>query len=506
MLSLGIVKEKVLNETRVSLIPNDVLKLISLGFNVFFEENAGILSGFNNLDYISCGAIQENSELIWKKNIILSLNFPNKDQLILINDKTLLICLYLITLNEIEISILFKKKITLIFLDQIPRTSKAQSFDVLSSISNVSGYRAVVESLYEYRNFFSGQISFLGKLNPVKFLIIGGGVIGLSAINIARDLGADVYLYDSRFEVQEQAKSLGANFINLYSYKNNLEEYLLKNISKFNIIITFVINKDGIAQKLISKKLIKLMFNNSIIVDLAIKYGGNCELSVLDKITYYKNNIKIISYYDFSRLMPNLTSKLYSAHLFNIINYIYNKDKMSMLINLNDFILNKIVKIYEGKKNILKIKYMEKLDKDLEKFVSLKEEKINVNIKNNLNTKKVFSCKKEFLFLFFMFLFSSFYKQYSMKFLHHLMMMILSCNLGYFVITKVKHVLHTPLMSITNVISGIISVGALLQINKENNYLGNFFAFISLLLVSINIFTGFFVTKRMLKMFYKKDK
>ncbi len=486
MVTIGITKENILDEKRVCLIPEHVYKLKKLGFTVFVEKNAGIFSGFDDENYLCNGAIIKNKKEVFKSDIIFRYNFFNYEEIKLLNNNVILVCLYVNKNYKKYIKELKKKKITLIFLEKLPRLSRIQFFDVLSTISNISGYRSVIEAIYEIREFFSGQITASGNINPIKVLIIGAGVSGLSAINLCRLLGANVFVYDPRKEIKEYIESTGSNFIKLNNLYKNIDDYLYKNISSYKVIICSAVNKKNIAPKIITEKIIKCMKKNSIIIDLVIRNGGNCTLSVNNKKIFYKNKIKIISYYDFSNLMPSVTSKLYGNNLINFICFIFDLKKKKFIFNFKDEVLKNIIFLFNGFNLKKKKLFIEK--KIYKKFIL---EKDNVNI--FLNNKLIFF---SFFILFFILKFNN-------KRFFNIIFFLYSCILGFFITQKIDGFLHTPLISITNALSGIISIGCLSQINIKNNFFINLIATFSLFLININIFSGFYITLKILNMFDK---
>ncbi len=485
MLKLGVIKENLLNEKRVSLTPYNIYDLINLGFKIYVEKNAGLLSGYSNDLYIENGAIVSNYKNVIKSDILLKINTFSIDELVILEKNKILICLNFFSTNKF-LKVLNKKKITFLILNKIPRISKAQYFDVLSTISHISGYRAVIEAFYEYRGFWSNQITASGNLNAIKILIIGVGVAGLSAISLSKALGADVYAYDIKDEVKLQIKSLGVKFFCEKNKNYSLNQLLLRKISLFDVLIIGALDKYGIAPKIINKDLLKLMKKNSILVDLSIKNGGNCELSIKNKIVIF-NNVKIIGYEDYSNLMPYITSKLYGNNLVNFLKFILDTNN-NVFINLNDNIIKKIVFTYKGV-----------LNKNIKKK-NIKEKKILKEKKKNFKLIITNTILVIIIILFLIFKKYNFIVSYFRNFI----VFVISSILGFRLLNKVDYCLHSPLISITNAISGIIFLGFLFQINNSVNYLVNLISFFSLFLVNINIFAGFNLTRRMLNMFYKK--
>ncbi len=489
MLSISIIKEKKKFENRVSLIPKDVLNIKKIGLkNIYVEKNAGKLCNYNDIDYIKYGAFIKNKKDIWNSDIIFKIHFPNFKELNLLKNNSILICLdlYLKYVNYLDV--LKKKKITLIILKYLPRISRVQTIDVLSSISYVSGYRAVIEGIYEYRNFIGNQIFPCGKINPIKILVIGAGIFGLSAISFSKIIGSSVYVYDCNKKIKDQINSLGAKFLeidNIY-----LNEFLFKNISKFNIIITSAISKDNIPPLIINYDLLNVMKPNSVIVDNIVKGKGNCILSKKNGFLKF-NDIKIVSYEDYSNLMPVAISRLYSHNIVNFLKLILDNN-ININYNFNDIILKKIIVLYKGK-------FLNKIN------ISSKNKKKDFLNKNDFNFYKyIFLHYKNLLLIFFLYIFFliNFYNSIFWIYLNNLFIFLFSYILGFISINKIKNFLHTPLMSLTNAISSIVIIGCLIQINENINFLNIFLSIISLSLVNINIFSGFFITQRILKILF----
>ncbi len=504
MLSLGVLKEKN-KENKVFIIPENISELIDLGYRVYIESNAGLLSGFENKLYIKNGAYIVSKNDIWSKDIILMFNFFYFKYINLLKLNCNIICFNISDKYKKYLKLFYERKITLIILKNIPRLSKYQYMDISSSMSYISGYRAVVESLYEYRKIFSHQIVFSGKIESVKVLVIGVGVSGLTSIGLFKSLGSDVYAYDLREETKDQVKSLGAKFIKIKNFYLNFSDFLLNNIFKFNIIVITVANKNNL--KFISKKLINLMKRGSIIVDLTMRDGGSCDVDIKGDVCIYKNKIKIISYYDYTRLMPELSSFLCSNNLLNFLKFILDEEKILIYLNFDDSMINNVVEIYKGK--LYKKKIINEINyKDNKSILNFRNKKENNLFENQFRykyKKKINCFMKYFLIFLIFFIPFLFLNYYSLKFINHFVIFVISCLLGYKLIDNVEHVFHTPLISLTNAISGIIFIGCLTQIGYINNFLNKIFSLFSLFLVSINIFSGFYITIRMLKMFVSKN-
>ncbi|MGP1956515.1 MAG: Re/Si-specific NAD(P)(+) transhydrogenase subunit alpha [Arsenophonus sp. NC-PE1-MAG3] len=508
---IGVPKERITNETRIAVTPLTVKQLIKLGFSVVVEQEAGYLANFEDVAYEQAGAKIVEQQSVWNTDIILKVNAPLEAEIILIKEGSILICFIWPEQRPDLMQKLAARKITVLAMDTVPRISRAQSLDALSSMANVAGYRSVVEAAYQFGRFFTGQITAAGKVPPAKVMVIGAGVAGLAAIGTAGRLGAIVCAFDTRVEVREQVQSMGAEYLELDLKQEDLarsdiyakemseafiqaEMFLLaKQVKEVDIIITTAFIPGKPAPKLITKEMVNSMKSGSVIVDLAAKSGGNCELTKADKLIVTDHEVKIIGYTDLPSRLPTQSSQFYATNIVNLIKLLCKEKNGKLIINFDDIIIRAVTVIKEGEitwpsppipasqqpqtKNQL-IKYEEKLAE-----------------------KKIYFCLKYISLLLTIILFSSFAHIAPKEFLSHFTVFTLACIIGYYIVWNVSHSLHTPLMSVTNAISGIIVVGALLQIGSGGWV--TFFSFIAVLIASINIFGGFTVTQRMLKMFRK---
>ncbi|QJC30698.1 Re/Si-specific NAD(P)(+) transhydrogenase subunit alpha [Enterobacteriaceae endosymbiont of Macroplea appendiculata] len=513
---IGVPKETLLQETRIAIVPNTIKKLIQLGFSVSIEKGAGVKSYFLDKDFINCGAKIVTNNKVWECNIIIKINPPTKTEISFLQKNTILICFMWPNKNNDIVSLLASRNITTFAMDLVPRISRAQSLDALSSMSNLAGYRSIIESIYLLSKPLNGQITAAGKIYPAKVLVIGAGVAGLSAIATAKSLGAEVIAFDTRKEVKEQISSMGATFLE-YSDKYKQYEKILKNNKNINaniekktichvlknidIIITTASIPNQKAPILIDKDMVAQMNPGSIIFDLSIENGGNCELSKINKTIVTNNNVTIIGHTNLPSKLPIQSSKLYSNNITNFLNLLYNKHDKKIHINLKDEIIHCMLITY--KKQILwPIKPFIQKNKINNHYIPpVKIKNKNVYIQKNFNK----DVQQNNMFTFSIYTLICVLICYISFFIPpitilHLNIFILSCIIGYYVIWNVDHKLHTPLMSVTNAISGIIIIGAILQMNS-NIFIINILSFVGILVSSINIFGGLAITRRMLKMF-----
>lgn len=512
---IGIPKEQLCNEYRVAATPNTITEIIKLGFRVIVEYDAGKLAHFSDNMYAKSGAKLGDKFKIWQSDIIIKVNSPNEEEINLCKKGAILISFINPAENKLLMEKLSKSKMTVLSMDTVPRISKAQSLDALSSMANIAGYRAVIEAAYAFGRFFTGQITAAGKIPPAKVMIIGAGVAGLSAIGTASSLGAIVNAFDTRIEVKEQVESMGAKFLELNfkdqskksrkdGYANIMseefiiaeKELLKKESSDMDIIITTAMIPGQPAPKLISADMISNMKTGSVIVDIAAQNGGNTELTVPNKTIITDNGITIIGHTNLPSHLSNQSSQLYSNNTLNLLKLLCHNKDGKILINLKNEIIRHITVIHNG----TIIWPAPKINVSSEQKVF--KQTIAESIEISKNKKSFAPIKKCIILSLISICFIYFGSLVPSNFLSHFIILFLSCIVGYYVVWNVSYALHTPLMSVTNAISGIIMLGAILQIGHGNHII-NILAFISILITSINIFGGFNVTYKMLKMFRK---
>ncbi|MCC8367704.1 Re/Si-specific NAD(P)(+) transhydrogenase subunit alpha [Xenorhabdus sp. PB61.4] len=506
---IGVPKERYPNEARVAATPSTVEQLLKLGFNVVVESGAGHLASFDDNAYQKAGAVIAENHEVWQSDIIFKINAPEESEISLMKEGATLLSFIWPAQNPQLMDKLSERNITVLAMDSVPRISRAQSLDALSSMANIAGYRAIVEAAHEFGRFFTGQITAAGKVAPAKVMIIGAGVAGLAAIGAAGSLGAVVRAFDTRPEVKEQVQSMGAEFLELNfkeeagsgdGYAKVMSEAFIKaemelfsaQAKEVDIIVTTALIPGKPAPKLITREMVESMKPGSVIVDLAAQNGGNCELTEADKLVVTDNSVKIIGYTDLPSRLPTQSSQLYSTNLVNLMKLLCKEKNGEIAIDFEDVVIRGVTVIKEGEitwpappiqvsAQHPKPEPVRKEDKPVEKPKS--------------------PWMKYGLLALAMILFGWLANVAPKEFLSHFTVFALSCVVGYYVVWNVSHSLHTPLMSVTNAISGIIVVGAVLQIG-EGGWI-SFFSFIAVLIASINIFGGFTVTQRMLKMFRK---
>ena len=508
---IGVPRELLDNESRVAATPKTVQQILKLGFDVIVEHDAGFKASFEDQAFVAAGAKVGDAAQVWQADIIFKVNAPTDDEIALIKEGATLVSFIWPAQNPQLMEKLSAKKINVLAMDAVPRISRAQALDALSSMANIAGYRAVVEAAHEFGSFFTGQITAAGKVPPAKVLVIGAGVAGLAAIGAANSLGAIVRAFDSRPEVKEQVESMGASFLEI-DFKEEggsgdgyakvmSEEFNRRALALYaeqakevDIIITTALIPGRPAPRLITKEMVESMKPGSVIVDLAAATGGNCELSKAGEVVVTDNQVKIIGYTDLPSSLPTQSSQLYGTNLVNLLKLLCKNKDGQIDINFDDVVLRGVTVIRDGE-------------------VTWPAPPIQVSAQPQQQAKAASAVKKEeekptdprkkygimaavgVLFLWLTSIAPA-------AFLSHLTVFVLACVVGYYVVWNVSHALHTPLMAVTNAISGIIIVGALLQISQGNFFI-SVLAFIAILVASINIFGGFRVTQRMLSMFRK---
>lgn len=509
-MKVGIPLETSPAESRVAATPKTVQRLKKQGFDVFIETKAGEPSTFSDQDYASAGAtILPNAATLFDHvDIILKVQPLSKDEINLVKSGTLVASYLWPSQNSELLSLFANKKINAIAMDAIPRISRAQKMDVLSSMANVAGYRAVIEAANHFGKFLNGQITAAGKVDPAKILIIGAGVAGLAAIGTANSLGAIVRAFDTRKEVREQIQSMGAQFLTVEieedgatatGYSKEMSQAFIDAEMKLfraqakevDIIITTAQIPGKPAPKLILKDMVEMMKAGSVIIDLAASTGGNCELTRPGEIYKYKG-VTIAGKVD---QLPAQASGLYGNNLCHLLDDMGKAANFK--IDMNDDIIGRAMVVYDGKINWpqkpLSVAAKPAAATAVAKPKGPSPEEISK--KNALMMTLVLASLGAFLFLIGLVA--------PPEFLAHFTVFVLSCFIGWQVVWNVSHSLHTPLMSVTNAISGIIIVGGILHIENDIKSPITLLAVVAVLVATINIAGGFFITHRMLKMFRK---
>jgi len=497
-------------ELRVAATPKTVLRLKKQGFDVFVEKNAGLRSNFSDADFIESGATILNTptEIYETGDIILKVLAPKEHEIEMMHKGQVMLSYLWPAQNPDLLEKLSKKGVNAIAMDAIPRISRAQKMDVLSSMANIAGYRSVIEGANYFGRFLNGQITAAGKVDPAKILVIGAGVAGLAAIGTANSLGAIVRAFDTRMEVEEQIQSMGAQFLKVdieedgatdsgYS-KVMSKEFIEAEMALFkeqareiDIIITTAQIPGRQAPKLILKDHVAVMKPGSVIIDLAASSGGNCELTVDGEVITTDNGVIIVG--KLSQLQAQ-ASQLYGNNLCHLLDDMGKAENFA--IDMEDDVVSRAMVTHEGKINW-----------PPEPLPVSPQKPKAVEVVDNSPTPKQIAKKKAMSSLISLIGIGVFLLLLGQvaptDFMQHFTVFVLSVFIGWQVIWNVSHSLHTPLMAITNAVSGIIVIGGLLQVQKDFSNPMTIIAFIAILVATINIVGGFFVTHRMLKMFKK---
>jgi NAD(P) transhydrogenase subunit alpha len=511
-MKIGVPKEIYAGENRVATTPDVAKQLIKLGFTVAIEAGAGEKAKFSDDAYREAGVeVITDSKGLWSAaDIIFKVRAPQGEELDLIDEGKTIISFLWPAQNEALLKQLSSKKINVLAMDSVPRISRAQKMDALSSMANIAGYRAIIEAAENFGRFFTGQITAAGKVPPAKVMIIGAGVAGLSAIGTASGLGAIVRAFDTRPEVKEQVESMGAEFLELEfeeegsgsgGYAKVMSEEFIKaemelfaeQAKEVDIIITTALIPGRPAPELITEDMVKSMKDGSVIVDLAAEQGGNCKLSERDKIVI-KHGVSIIGYTDLPSRLPTQASQLYATNLRHLIADMTPEKDGVITIDMEDEAIRGATVIKEGeitwppppptlsaapkKEAAPAVVVAEKQDEQPSMMSIL----IPFIIGGGLLLGLGMVAPPDFM--------------------AHFTVFVLACFIGYMVIWNVSPALHTPLMSVTNAISSIIIIGALIQISSADETI-MYIAGFAILITSINIAGGFAVTRRMLEMFRK---
>jgi NAD(P) transhydrogenase subunit alpha len=508
-LRIGVPRETNRGETRVAATPPTVKLLIGLGYEVTIESGAGELSSFADGAYAEAGATIGDP---WSADIVFKVNAPSAEEVEKLHDGVTLVGLLSPALDPDLVETLSARPITALAMDAVPRISRAQSLDVLSSMANIAGYRAVVEAAHTFGRFFTGQVTAAGKVNPAKILVAGAGVAGLAAIGAASSMGAVVRATDPRPEVADQVKSLGGEYLSIEDetaevsttgYAKEMgEDYKAREVQLYSsqtedvdIIITTALIPGKPAPRLITADMVASMRPGSVIVDMAAANGGNVEGSVAGVAVTTDRGVTIIGYTDLVGRLPAQASQLYGQNLVNLMKLLTPDKDGQLVLDFDDVVQRGITVVRNGEKTWppppVAVSSAAPQAKPAAAPQPAKKEKAPLTPARRYAIVGIGAA--------LLFLLTAFAPN---QLIGNFTVFVLAIVIGYYVIGNVHHALHTPLMSVTNAISGIIITGALLQIGHHDTTI-TVLAFVAILLVSINIFGGFAVTRRMLGMFSK---
>lgn len=493
----------------MSATPSTVAQLAKLGYDVVVDTGAGTLSGFGDDAYAAAGAVVGDA---WAADIVFKVNPPTADEIAWLRAGATLIGLLSPALDPDLVDALAARPITALAMDAVPRISRAQSLDVLSSMANIAGYRAVIEAAHAFGRFFTGQVTAAGKVPPAKVLVAGAGVAGLAAIGTARSLGAIVRATDPRPEVADQVRSLGGEYLAVNvdqeastdgyakvtseEYNRRAAEIYATQAAEVDIVITTALIPGRLAPRLLTAEHVARMRPGSVIVDMAAQQGGNVAGSRAAEVVTTDNGVTIIGYTDLASRLPAQASQLYGTNLVNLMKLLTPGKDGELVLDFNDVVQRSITVVLDGEKTwppppVPVSAPAPSATRAPATAVTSKPERKPVR---KGRTYSLVGLGIVALFLLTAYSPSQLTSNFSV--------FVLAVVIGYYVIGKVHHALHTPLMSVTNAISGVIVVGALLQIG-QGNMLATVLAFGAILLAIVNVFGGFAVTRRMLGMFSK---
>ena len=508
---IGVPRETRPGETRVAATPKTVEQIRALGYAVFVEQGAGAASSFDDVAYARAGA-DVIDDAVWNADVLLKINAPSEAEIARLRPGQVVVSLISPALNPGLVERLAAQGVTALAMDAVPRISRAQSLDVLSSMANIGGYRAVVEAAHEFGSFFTGQVTAAGKVPPAKVLVVGAGVAGLAAIGTASSLGAVVRAFDARPEVGEQVESMGAEFLRIDVEETgpSADGYAKETSADFDakaaalyagqaadvdIIITTALIPGRPAPRLIDEAMVASMKPGSVVVDMAASNGGNVAGTVADQKVVTPNGVTILGYTDLPGRLPTQASQLFGTNLVNLLKLVTPDKDGEFTLDLEDQVQRGMTVVRDGE--VLwpppPVQVSAAPSTAVAAPLVPKVEKAPMSANRRLGYMGLAAA----VFL----LVAAFSPA---PFLGHFMVFMLSVVIGFYVIGNVHHALHTPLMSVTNAISGIIVVGAILQVG-HGSVAVSVLAFVGILVASINVFGGFRVTARMLEMFKREE-
>ncbi|WP_110710041.1 Re/Si-specific NAD(P)(+) transhydrogenase subunit alpha [Salinicola sp. CR57] len=522
-MKIGAPKELAKGEARVALTPESAQQIKKLGHECLIESGAGVLAGFSDEAYRDAGvSVVEGAAALWREaEVVIKVREPLAEETERLREGQTLITFFWPAQNEENLERCRAKGATVVAMDMVPRISRAQKMDALSSTANIAGYRAVIEAGNQFGRFFTGQVTAAGKVPPAKVLIVGAGVAGLAAIGTATSLGAVVRAFDVRPEVAEQIESMGAEFLFL-DFEDSQDgagsggyaapsspEFRDKQLALFreqapevDIVITTALIPGRPAPKLWLEDMVALMKPGSVIVDLAAEKGGNCDLTVPDERIVTDNGVIVVGYTDFPSRMATQASLLYATNIRHMLTDLTPEKDGVIVHDMEDDVIRgatvthagevtfpppppkvKAIAAAKPKPKVKEPTPEEKKAAEHAAFLAQSKRQIGILVAGGV-----------LMWLLGMVAPASF--------MQHFIVFVLACFVGFQVIWNVSHSLHTPLMAVTNAISGIVILGAIMQIGSGSGLVA-LLAAVSVLIASINIVGGFLVTRRMLAMFQK---
>ncbi|MFF2650694.1 Re/Si-specific NAD(P)(+) transhydrogenase subunit alpha [Streptomyces sp. NPDC058045] len=504
---IGVVAESVPGETRVAATPATVRQLLGLGYEIAVESGAGEASGFTDQAYTDAGAEIGKA---WDADVVLKVNAPSGAEIGRLRRGATVLGLLAPAQKPELLEELAAAGVTALALDAVPRISRAQSMDVLSSMANIAGYRAVIEAAHVFGRFFTGQVTAAGKVPPAKVLVAGAGVAGLAAIGAASSLGAVVRATDPRPEVADQVTSLGGEYLPVdvaqeastdgyakatsADYDRAAAELYHRQAEDVDIVITTALIPGRAAPRLLTAADVAAMKPGSVIVDMAASQGGNVEGTVPGEAVVTGNGVTVIGYTDLASRLPAQASQLFGTNLVNLVKLLTPAKDGRSTVDFDDVVQRAVTVVRDGE--------VTWPPPPVPVSAAPAARPAAAPVVPEPDRPKLTPARRFGLIglgMVAMFLLLAFAPA---QLAENFTVFALAVVIGYYVIGKVHHALHTPLMSVTNAISGIVVIGALLQIGHESTLVTTL-SFVAILLTSVNIFGGFAVTRRMLSMFSK---
>ena len=523
-MKIGTPKEIYAGERRVAMTPDSAQALKKLGHECVIETGAGLEAGFDDAAYKAAGVtVVKTAAALWKAaDVVAKVRAPNDAEMKRLRKDQTLISFFSPVADEEKMGQAATKGATVVAMEMIPRISRAQKMDALSSMANIAGYRSVIEAGNNFGRFFTGQITAAGKVPPAKVLVVGAGVAGLAAIGTSTSLGAITYAFDVRPEVAEQVESMGAEFVYLDFEEEQTDgaatggyaavsspEFREAQLAKFrelapdiDIVITTALIPNREAPELWTEDMVAAMKPGSVIVDLAAEKGGNCKLTVADEKIVTENGVTIIGYTDFPSRMATQSSTLYATNIRHLMTDLTPEKDGVVDHNMEDDVIRGATIAHAGDvtfppppPKVAAIAAAPK--KEAPKELSAEEKRANEAAAFKSETKQQVT-----LLAVGAVLVLAVGLVAPASFMQHFVVFVLSVFIGFQVIWGVAHSLHTPLMAVTNAISSIIILGALIQIGSSSTLI-TLLAALGTFMAAVNIFGGFLVTRRMLAMFQK---
>ena len=517
-MKIAVPREVHAGERRVATTPDVVKRLIKLGYAVVIETGAGKAASFSDTAYVQAGAnLESDARQLWQDaDIILKVRAPEQhptlglDESELLHEGQVLVAFIWPGQNPDLIERMASTQATVMAMDAVPRISRAQKMDAMSSMGNIGGYRAIIEAANHFGRFFTGQITAAGKMPPAKVLIIGAGVAGLAAIGAAKSMGAIVRAFDTRPEVKEQVESMNAAFLELDfeedgtgegGYAKTMSEAFIKaelalfaeQAREVDIIVTTALIPGKPAPTLITAEMVESMHDGGVIVDLAAEQGGNCELTEPGEVIE-RHGVTIIGYTDLPSRLATQSSQLYANNLHHLLTDLTPGQDGKMVVDMEDEAIRGVTVIKAGKVTWPPPPSVPALPPKPAEPVAAAKPPMHERKRNPWTYAALL-----FIGALALWALGSIAPA---QFMSHFTVFVLACFVGYQVIWNVTPALHTPLMSVTNAISGIIVIGALLQISTSSVWI-TVLAAVGILISTINVAGGFLVTQRMLRMFRK---